>query len=220
MDRTEVITETEMENELESNIGNEVAPTPERCETFQLNSGVLVILDQFMVANRQLLIKLISSCPTVQDLTREGSELYPIVEMYGGAVLNLSPGNYRVLRDAGNSRIVICRSDSLGSANGEIGEEDGSLIDALINEKLGSQPEGRVLVDTRCLVLMDAELFASSDLLNDYRALRETEQEKKARDLLREHGAAVRYGFQRYGDELGVFILEENKVALWPDVIE
>ena len=46
-------------------------------------------------------------------------------------------------------------------------------------------------------------------------------QEKACRDLLRDNGGAVRYGFHRFGDELGVYnIADEDIVCLWPDVAE
>ena len=41
-------------------------------------------------------------------------------------------------------------------------------------------------------------------------------------DLLRDNGGAVRYGFNRYGDELGIFSLAGNDdvLALWPTVVD
>ena len=44
---------------------------------------------------------------------------------------------------------------------------------------------------------------------------------KACRDLLRDNGGAVRYGFQREGDELGIYTIpDENVICLWPDLKE
>ena len=57
--------------------------------------------------------------------------------------------------------------------------------------------------------------------MKKYKQLWFSGQDKACRDLLRDNGGAVRYGFQRYGDELGIYLVpDENLVALWPDIQE
>jgi hypothetical protein len=58
-------------------------------------------------------------------------------------------------------------------------------------------------------------------LLERYQQLWFSGQDKTARDLLRDNGGAVRYGFRRDGDELGVYqIPGEDVICLWPKNIE
>ena len=80
---------------------------------------------------------------------------------------------------------------------------------------------GRVFVDTRCLAMIDRELLDDHGLLEKYNSLWFGGQEKACRDLLRDNGGAVRYGFRRYGDELGVYTSPDSDIiCLWPDVAE
>jgi hypothetical protein len=69
--------------------------------------------------------------------------------------------------------------------------------------------------------MVDRELLDDSGLLDKYQQLWFSGQDKACRDLLRDNGGAVRYGFSRNSDELGVyFIPDEDVVCLWPDVAE
>ena len=93
----------------------------------------------------------------------------------------------------------------------------GSLSDKRGNLRAISQ----IYVDTRCLVIVDAKLLADKSQLDEYQELRKSSKDKPARDLIRSYGGAVRYGFNRYGDELGVFrFSESNILALWPDIAD
>jgi hypothetical protein len=66
--------------------------------------------------------------------------------------------------------------------------------------------------------MIDRELLDDHVLLDKYSQLWADNQEKACRDLLRDNGGAVRYGFGRFGDELGVYVNNETAVvALWPD---
>lgn len=67
--------------------------------------------------------------------------------------------------------------------------------------------------------MVDRELLDDSELLDKYQHLWFSGQDKACRDLLRDNGGAVRYGFQRFGDELGIYVLPDaDVVCLWPDV--
>ena len=160
-----------------------------------------MLIDQFMLANPQLTQKLLR----VMD---EGAEAKDeVIKQYGGTVVELDPGTYRIERDPYAYTIVIHRSTSA--------PDSGSLI------QRATENQGHVLVDTRCLAMIDRELLDDSVLLEKYQQLWFGGQEKACRDLIRDNGGAVRYGFRRYGDELGVYsVPDEDIVCLWPDVNE
>ncbi len=121
-------------------------------------------------------------------------------------VVSIHPDRYRIERDPFAYSIVI-------HPDGQAPE--GDLV------KIATENKGHVFVDTRCLAMIDRELLDDGSLLDKYQQLWFTGQDKACRDLLRDNGGAVRYGFNRLGDELGVhFSTESDVVALWPDVAE
>lgn len=170
-------------------------------ERIAVESGSLVLIDQFMLANPQFvnqIMDLIDEDPEVKD---------DLVRKYGGTVVDLTPGTYRIERDPYKYTIIICQS------GGEVSPD--SITETATSE------QGHVFVDTRCLAMIDRELLDDTGLLDKYQQLWVTGQEKACRDLLRDNGGAVRYGFRRYGDELGVYkVPEEDIVCLWPDISE
>jgi len=170
-------------------------------ERIAIESGYLVLIDQFMLANPQFLEKydeLIDADPGEKD---------DLIKQYGGVVIELDPGTYRIERDPFKYSIII---------HPEKEEPDMSSL-----HDDASESHGHVFVDTRCLAMIDRELLDDSELLAKYQQLWFGGQDKACRDLLRDNGGAVRYGFNRYGDELGVYkIPGESVVCLWPDVAE
>jgi hypothetical protein len=166
-------------------------------ERIAVESGHLVMIDQFMLANQQF----ISAIQEVID--EDPSKKDEIVKRFGGNVTVLEPGTYRIARDPFKFTIVIHPEDT---------EFDEESLD-----KESSSLEGKVYVDTRCLAMIDRELLDDSELLVKYQELWFTGQDKACRDLLRDNGGAVRYGFNRHGDELGVHKVDDC-VCLWPDV--
>lgn len=171
-------------------------------ERIQVESGALVLIDQFMLANPQVLDALrglLDDAPEAKD---------QVVKNYGGTVVNLEPDTYRIARDPYASTIII--------------HPDGEVVDAKsVQSNSDAKEMGHVYVDTRCLAMVDRELLDDIALLEKYQQLWVTGQDKACRDLLRDNGGAVRYGFERFGDELSVhFDKNDNIVALWPDVIE
>lgn len=167
-------------------------------ERIAIESGALVLIDQFMLANPQFIEKL----ETLVDAAPEEKD--DVIEAFGGTVVDLEPGTYRIDRDPFKFSIVIHSDD------------DSPDIDEL----KAQEPEkiGNVFVDTRCLAMIDRELLDDSELLSKYQQLWFGGQDKACRDLLRDNGGAVRYGFNRHGDDLGVFSVPSSSVVcLWPE---
>ena len=155
-------------------------------ERIAVESGHLVIIDQFMLANPQFqekLFKLIEEDPSAKN---------ELIKEYGGIVVELEPSNYRILRNPYSNRIVIHDSK----------HEEVDFEEVIAN---ASEPVGDILIDTRCLAMIDRELLDDTDLLEKYQQLWFSDKDKACRDLLRDNGGAVRYGFQRFGDELEVY---------------
>lgn len=170
-------------------------------ERISVESGFLVLIDQFMLANPQFIDKL----STLVDAAPEAKD--EVVNEFGGQVVELEPGTYRIERDPFAFSIIIH-------------PEGFQLGDAELSKDT-TEAHGQVFIDTRCLAMIDRELLDDSGLLEKYQQLWFSGQDKACRDLIRDNGGAVRYGFQRTGDELGVYThAEEGVVCLWPDVIE
>lgn len=165
-------------------------------ERISLESGYLLLLDQFMPAC-DLFLK---DFEAVRDGTFE--EKVEVIRKYGGEVVALEPGEFKIARDPYKFYMAIYP---------EKGEFSESELDKTM------KPVGEVLVNTRCLALVDWELLNDTDFLNQYASLWNSGKDKKCRDLVREAGGAVRYGFNRHGDELGVHVFKEaSRVYLWP----
>ncbi len=153
-------------------------------ERIALESGALVLIDQFMLANPQFIEKIAS----VSDEAIEAKDT--VVKSFGGLIVELTPGNYRIERDPFAASIVIVEKSDERQTAEVLG---GELAEA-----------GMVNIDTRCIAMFDRELLDDSELLGRYRDLWFEGQEKACRDLLRDNGGAVRYGFNRLGDDLVV----------------
>lgn len=167
-------------------------------ERIAIESGHLVLIDQFMLANPQFIDRLV-------EIIDEGPEVKDnLVREFGGSVVDLQPGTYRIERDPFAYSIVV--------------HPEGNVPDIQTLPEVATQERGQVFVDTRCLAMIDRELLDDSSLLEKYQQLWFSGQDKACRDLLRDNGGAVRYGFHRNGDELGVYTIpDEDVVCLWPD---
>jgi hypothetical protein len=171
-------------------------------ERIAIESGDLVLIDQFMLANPQFIEKMASVIDESAEVKSE------IISEYGGKVITVTCGTYRIERDPFAYTIVVHpEGDSL--------ESPAELV------KDATDTVGEINVDTRCLAMLDRELLDDSSLLERYQQLWFSGQDKACRDLLRDNGGAVRYGFRRDGDELGIFqVPGEDVICLWPKNIE
>jgi hypothetical protein len=153
-----------------------------------------------MLANPQLIDRL-------KEKFDDGPEAKDeIIKDFGGLVVEVTPGTYRIERDPFAFSIIVH-------------PEGDAPATADLKEKLKNSL-GEVFVDTRCLAMIDRELLDDSALLDKYQQLWFGGQDKACRDLLRDNGGAVRYGFDRHGDALGVYLSEEEDIiALWPDSV-
>ncbi|MCS6961580.1 MAG: hypothetical protein NZT61_03650 [Deltaproteobacteria bacterium] len=171
------------------------SPTASK-ERINLESGTLLLIDQFMLANDIFLNELNS----LKDASLEKRE--QLVREFGGEVVRLEPGEYKIARDPFKFYMAIY-------------PEKGEFSEAELDKTM--KPIGEVFVNTRCLALVDWELLNDFDFLNQYSSLWNSGKDKKCRDLIREAGGAVRYGFNRHGDELGVHVFREaSRIYLWP----
>lgn len=191
-------------------------------ERLPIESGVLLLIDQFMLSNPQF----ISAAEDAgEDLAHpDASKLQKAVASFGGWVASLENGSYTVHRDPKRKIMAVC-SEGSGPpeapprSRGEEHQEEEDEARALFFENIIQQrPEDgdRVCVDTRCLAFVDAAILAKKDVLEKFRELRLKGREKDARDFLREHGATVRYSFERESDVLLAAPVEGGaKIGVW-----
>jgi hypothetical protein len=155
------------------------------------------LIDQFMLANPQFIEKM---ARVVDEDTEVKNK---IIGEYGGKVLCVTRGTYRIERDPFAYTIVV--------------HPEGDSPDAADIVREASENLGEVHIDTRCLAMLDRELLDDNALLERYQQLWFSGQDKACRDLLRDNGGAVRYGFRRDGDELGIYqVPGEDIICLWP----
>lgn len=167
-------------------------------ERISIESGNLVVIDQFMLANPQFLDQLsniIDEAPEKKD---------DLVRHFGGEVVEVEPGTYRIERDPFGCSIVV--------------HPDEYQVESDKLESIRENEQGVVFIDTRCLAMIDRELLDDNVLLEKYQQLWFAGDEKACRDLLRDNGGAVRYGFNRTGDELSLYYSSsENLLLLKPN---
>lgn len=170
-------------------------------ERIAIESGDLVLIDQFMLANPQFIEKM-------SAIVDEGAEAKSsLIQEYGGRVINVTCGTYRIERDPFAYTIVV--------------HPEGDSTEAPEVVKDATETLGEINVDTRCLAMLDRELLDDTSLLERYQQLWFSGQDKACRDLLRDNGGAVRYGFRRDGDELSIFqVPGEDIICLWPKNME
>jgi len=168
-------------------------------ERIAVESGSLILIDQFMLANPQFI-------EGYNKIIDEGAtEKNQFIMHFGGQVVDLTPGTYKIERDPFKFSIIVHKEGD------EIEKEE-------VSEKATSNL-GAVFVDTRCIAMIDRELLDDGALLEKYQQLWFSGQDKACRDLLRDNGGAVRYGFSKNSDELGVYAVPgEDIICLWPDV--
>ena len=195
-------------------------------EILKINSGKLLVIDQFMLGNPQFLSRLsIPKSGEAEDeaakiawLDSIAAQLKTSAHDYGGCILQVEKGDWAVFREPMSQLFVLAPVAADAVSRGEEFSFDANLV---TESRGNAAPIARVLIDTRCVVFVDAELLSDRAFLEQYCVMRADGDDKGARDLLRKGGAAVRYGFNRDGDELGVFMLDGGRhYAFWPDVVE
>ena len=170
-------------------------------ERISIESGDLVLIDQFMLANGQFIDKMAAVIDEEAEIKNQ------VIREYGGKVISVTRGTYRIERDPFAYTNVV--------------HPEGDDLTAPEAVKEASELLGEVNIDTRCLAMLDRELLDDNALLERYQQLWFSGQDKTARDLLRDNGGAVRYGFRRDGDELGVYqVPGEDVICLWPKNME
>lgn len=164
-----------------------------QAEELEIRSGKMLLVDQFMLGNEQFL-KGIGETEVPENHLKD----------YGATVLSVDPGRWKVYRFPREQAFVLCKSDT---------HED--VLPSLLEEALHAAPPGkadagkpRMLIETRCVVFLDWQLVRDADLVEKFSELRKRGKDKEARDLLRESGAAVRYGFSQNSDELVITVIE------------
>jgi len=188
---------------------------PRTGERLVVESGHVAVIDQFMLANPQL--------HTAREELASGGQsdveaLQQALSRYGGSSLALAPGTYQVLRDTEDTFLALVPADESDTSPEEVIEAAKESVRAVRDS---AKAEAHVFVDTRCLAFLDAKLLEDQELIKQFAELRSSGNDKGARDLVRKRGGAVRYGFNKYGDELGAFRVQDvEMLALWPDVAE
>ncbi|MCC6933987.1 MAG: hypothetical protein IT292_12185 [Deltaproteobacteria bacterium] len=163
-----------------------------------ITSGKLIIIDQFMLSNKQFHAMI---APGYEE-----ANIREAVKRYCGFYVELPLGEYSVYRDPYQMIIVLAPLEN--------GEPDFSSI---IDNHDELKASGKIFIDTRCVAFLDEDLLKDGVLLKEFTTLRLRGEDKQARDLIRNNGGAVRYGFSSVGDELTVHLSDDGKiVALWP----
>lgn len=170
-------------------------------EPVRIQSGQLLVIDQYMLGNPQFL----------EGLERSGGSPAHVQD-YGGLALEMIPGTWKVYRFARERVFLVC-PESVSE------DEVLQAVDRLSAQGADEGAVGRVFIETRCVVFLDAELLRGAAITGEFSQLRRAGQEKEARDYLRQNGAAVRYGFDQECDDLKVVVMEPTGyLALVPSV--
>lgn len=155
-------------------------------EQISISSGKVFVLDQFLLGS-----SLFSEALTQLE---DSSELSALIERFGGAVVDVESGTFDVHRNVDRRCVWLAPK---GMDN-----EVPDFIEVAREVSTGSEPG--VEVHSRCIVIGDLSLLSDEAQMKSFCELRARGREKDARDFLRAAGAAVRYGFDRFGEKLGV----------------
>jgi hypothetical protein len=109
-------------------------------ERIAVESGDLVLIDQFMLANPQFIEKISAALDESAEVKSD------LIKEYGGTVINVTCGTYRIERDPFAYTIIVHPEDESLEAAPEIVKE-------------ATENVGEINVDTRCLAMLDRELL-------------------------------------------------------------
>jgi len=161
-------------------------------ERLEVSSGQVVIADQFIFAN-----------PLLRGLSP--ADLVGKLREFGAVTVSLPQGSYAILRNPYEQKILVA-------------PQSEELQDDFILNPDEMTLKGKVHVDTRCLIIFDAALLQDSEFLARFRELWASggNGQKEARDLIREKGGAVRYGFSRQFEDLSVGLdTAGTRMGIW-----
>jgi hypothetical protein len=161
-------------------------------ERITVESGQMVLIDQFMLANPEFTKEI----NRVIDGSQE--EKNAVIKEFGGYLIELKPGVYRIDRNPYNMTIFV-HLDTIPFKRDDYKIDEAESI-------------GNVYIDTRCVAMIDRELLDDLGLLEKYQQLWFEEQTKACRDLLRDNGCAVRYGFSKSNDDLSIKLFNNTNV--------
>ncbi|MDR2338272.1 MAG: hypothetical protein LBE20_06495 [Deltaproteobacteria bacterium] len=196
---------------------NSSYPHLSESETLKISSSYVVIIDQFMLSNQQFLSRLPEDANNIDKVKQAVAD-------FGGACFEIENGTFDVSRDIYQKAIVASQILATVPTNPAPAVQKPTTTQAktttfsiddiaLRSDELFAV--GKVFVDTKCMVLCDVNALFNQRLLEEYSKLRAANKDKPARDLLRKHGCAVRYGFLPQGDELGIHITREKTAIVF-----
>ncbi len=187
-------------------------------EQLQIRSGQLVIIDQFMLVNRQFTAPCSEMLCEYQDVqqTSSSEKLQHIIQSFGGAILPLANGEYSVFREPRMQAMMVLSERQCSAVGSDRRRIDPRVFAEIYERRGDSRLLGRVFIDTRCVVFLDALLLNDAAVLEEFSLLRQSGNDKGGRDLLRARGAAVRYGFDERSDELRIVEMPDGVIMLSP----
>jgi hypothetical protein len=189
---------------------NKPNPQLPESETLTVSSGYVVVIDQFMLSNQQFLSRLPEDTSNIEEVKLA-------VSNFGGVCFEIENGTFDVRRDIYQKAIVASQmsptaiTDQIPTAEATTQTPTATFsIDDITLRSDELFTVGKIFIDTKCMVLCDVNILFNKQLIEQYSSLRTANKDKPARDLLRKHGCAVRYGFAPHGDELGIHITRER----------
>jgi hypothetical protein len=171
-------------------------------ERVEIVSGLMLVIDQYMIGNPDFLRAL------PEEFKPDSDEFYDALceeaEVYGGFALQVSPGSYSVYRNTYEKTLVVFPEFDAGKITSDRISEIAEKGEVL----------GSVILDTRCIAILDAALCFRENIIEAYRKLRTENDDKAARDMIRENGASVRYGFSRRSEEIEGYFEENGDIVV------
>lgn len=184
-------------------------------EELKIRSGQLLAIDQFMLGNDQFvqgLAKVTEIPPASETVATSEGNPQSHVENFGGAIIPMKDGVWKVYRFAREKAFILCPLDVPEDALPALLDEAMQGFAVRGKSEVGKNP---IYVETRCIVFLDWKLARDEETMEHFRSLRKAGRDKEARDFLREKGAAVRYGFSQESDQLRAFHLQpEGAIVL------
>ncbi|MCC6955066.1 MAG: hypothetical protein IT290_13190 [Deltaproteobacteria bacterium] len=194
-------------------------PSGNEREKVRIESGHLVLLDQFFLVN-QGVTQEDGAAPS--EMTTDS-----YLKSASGVLLPLATGTYSIYRDPVRRIVLVYpegRSIDLRPIppNAVEGVPEAPLADGqtrisierVLSEVNTREAVGTVVIETRAVALIDESFLANAEQRTKYTNLFRSGDRKEARDYLRSIGGAVRYGFNQGSDNLNVYTFGDSTVLL------